>query len=919
MKYLFNLFFFFIAQTSLFATDYYVANNGNDANNGTAAVTPFQSIDKVNTLNLLPADKVLFRRGDVFRGQLNLLKSGNAANPILLDAYGTGANPVISGSVMVTGWSSMLDNVWQATCNECGDVVTGVYKGSRALPLGRFPNVDAPNGGYNTIQSHVGKTQITSLQSLPSNLIGAEIVAKNVQWILDRSKITTQTGNVVKFASMDYEPQNNWGFFIQNHPKTLDQEGEWYYEPTTKKFSIYSTQGAPSNIEATVFNKGINITGKFITIQNLQIEKTLRYGIYTSNVSDLTLKKVKIQQMGEDGLQMDGIGNNILLENDTFMHVNNNGILINNTSNVTIRGNVIKYIGLHPGRGKGGDGQYFALQYTTYNDEIEGYSTIENNILDSLGYVGIDFRTSNITVQNNIVSNYDLIKDDGGGIYTYNGETVPKNFKNQHVLSNIVFNAIGNLDGVYNGYAGAVGIYMDDCSLNVEIRDNTVFNCSGWGLVLHTTSDVEVRNNTIFNNGGPYTGGQQNTSLSNCGQNHDNILKNNIFFSKFPFQKILEEHHQTFDLSTYGTFDSNYYCRPFDQGLTFNFNRNYEQNEDISMSQWQNFSGKDPNSKKSPLQYKPFIVNNLLGNNMINNSGFSTNSNGWGEYSDSNNSLLNWSNNTALDGGCMKLSFSSMTSTNPFSSLNAFHFGNIFSVQKDKVYVLRFDAVAATENKVLRTFILQNISPYHYLTSPIKGVEVGTTKQSYEVLLSCVEDDVVGARLQFKMFESDQTIWIDNIELHEANVSLSNPDDSIRFEYNPTFQTKTVALTDDYMDVKGQLYSGNVTLSPFSSLILLRLPTTSSILSPLLKSMNFAIYPNPSDDFATVSYQLKAQNRVQITVFDSLGKVVLQPLTELRNAGEHQIKLNTNGWSSGVYFVEMRVGSEKVVEKLIVK
>jgi parallel beta-helix repeat protein len=918
MKNLFNLFLFLITQTSLFATDYYVASNGSDTNNGTSTTTPFKTIVKINSLTLEAGDNVFFRRGDVFRGKLNLTKSGNAANPITVDAYGNGENPVISGASVVSNWTSMTDNIWQATCNDCGTSVTGVYKGANALPLGRFPNADAPNGGYNTIQSHVGTTQITSLQNISSGWTGAEIVSKNVQWILDRSKITTQTGNTLKFGAMNYEPQDNWGYFLQNHPKTLDQEGEWFYDPTNKKLSIYTSQGTPTNIEATVFSEGIYITGSFITIQNLQIEKSLHYGIYTENVSNLTLKSLKINNMGEDGLQMDGIGSNILLENNTISHINNNGILINNYSNVNIKGNVIKYVGIHAGRGRGGDGQYFALQYTTYNDEITGYSTIENNILDSLGYVGIDFRTSNITVKNNIVSNYDLIKDDGGGIYTYNGQSSPEVYTNQHVLSNIVYNAVGNRDGVYNSYPGAVGIYMDDCSLNLEVKDNTVFNCSGWGLVLHTTNNVEVRNNTIFNNGGLNYGGQEYTSLSNCGQNHDNTLKNNLFFSKYPFQRVVEEAHQTFDLSSYGTFDSNYYCRPFDQGLTFNFNKNYELDENLSLSQWQFFSNKDANSKESPLHYKSYMVNNLIGNNLITNNGFNTNTDGWGDYSDNNNSQLNWANNTALEGGCMKLSFST-TTTNPFSSLNAFHFGSIFSVQKEKVYVLRFDAVATAENKILRTFLLQNITPYHNLTAPTVGVKVGTNKQSYEVFFTAIEDDLVGARLQFEMFESDQTIWIDNIELYEATVTPASVDDSIRFEYNPTFLPKTIVLPYDYMDVKGQIYTGNVTLPPFTSLILLRLPTTSNVQTPLKNIIKLAIFPNPAKEYTSISYQLQSQSKVQVTVFDSLGKKVLNPIYENQNIGEHLLKLNTITLVSGVYFIEMKVGNNKIVEKLVIR
>jgi hypothetical protein len=181
------------------ATTYYVATNGNNANNGTSTTTAFQTIAKINSLTLSAGDQVLFRRGDIFRGQLNIAQSGTAAQPIMIDAYGTGNKPVISGAVIVTGWTNTIGNIWRATCSQAGSIVTGLYSNSKALPLGRYPNYNAPNKGYNTIQSHAGNTQITSMEPLTTNWTGAEIVIKTMQWILDRSTINSNIGNVLNF------------------------------------------------------------------------------------------------------------------------------------------------------------------------------------------------------------------------------------------------------------------------------------------------------------------------------------------------------------------------------------------------------------------------------------------------------------------------------------------------------------------------------------------------------------------------------------------------------------------------------------------------------------------------------------------------------------------------------------------------
>jgi polysaccharidase protein len=76
---------------------YYVDSRiGSDGNNGSAA-TPWASIEAVNNAGLQAGDTVLFARDATFSGTLSLHASGAAGAPITFGAYGTGADPVITG------------------------------------------------------------------------------------------------------------------------------------------------------------------------------------------------------------------------------------------------------------------------------------------------------------------------------------------------------------------------------------------------------------------------------------------------------------------------------------------------------------------------------------------------------------------------------------------------------------------------------------------------------------------------------------------------------------------------------------------------------------------------------------------------------------------------------------------------------
>ena len=71
---------------------------GDDGFNGTSVATAWKSLDKVNATSFHPGDRVLFKSGGDWTGQLWPKGSGTAENPIVVDKYGGEALPVIDAS-----------------------------------------------------------------------------------------------------------------------------------------------------------------------------------------------------------------------------------------------------------------------------------------------------------------------------------------------------------------------------------------------------------------------------------------------------------------------------------------------------------------------------------------------------------------------------------------------------------------------------------------------------------------------------------------------------------------------------------------------------------------------------------------------------------------------------------------------------
>lgn len=87
------------------ATTYYVdAVAGNDSAAGTSAATAWRSLAKVNGTTFTAGDRIQFKRGQTWTGQLHPLGSGTAAAPITIGVYGSGtARPKIDGSTVAGG------------------------------------------------------------------------------------------------------------------------------------------------------------------------------------------------------------------------------------------------------------------------------------------------------------------------------------------------------------------------------------------------------------------------------------------------------------------------------------------------------------------------------------------------------------------------------------------------------------------------------------------------------------------------------------------------------------------------------------------------------------------------------------------------------------------------------------------------
>lgn len=76
-------------------------------------------------------------------------------------------------------------------------------------------------------------------------------------------------------------------------------------------------------------------------------------------------------------------------------------------------------------------------------------------------------------------------------------------------------------------------------------------------------------------------------------------------------------------------------------------------------------------------------------------------------------------------------------------------------------------------------------------------------------------------------------------------------------------------------------------------------------------------YPNPFNPITTIGYSLPEDCTVEIQIFDMMGQEVATLVGEHKNAGNHTIQWNANGYSTGLYFVSMKTESYQKTQKIL--
>ncbi|MDX2152992.1 MAG: right-handed parallel beta-helix repeat-containing protein [Bryobacteraceae bacterium] len=188
----------------VFAGDYYVdVERGDDGNAGTSLEAPWRSLDKVNASRYEPGDRILFRAGQAWQGQLAVASSGAEGRPLVIDRYGEGARPRIEAGGIAEDAVRLYNVEWIELRNleltntgEGEQPRRGVHVFLDNFGAGRHIVISGlyihDFNGTNRKKDNGGIIFRTNGNVKPSRFDGLTI-ERNIVWKVDRSAIAAQS------------------------------------------------------------------------------------------------------------------------------------------------------------------------------------------------------------------------------------------------------------------------------------------------------------------------------------------------------------------------------------------------------------------------------------------------------------------------------------------------------------------------------------------------------------------------------------------------------------------------------------------------------------------------------------------------------------------------------------------------------
>lgn len=94
---------------------------------------------------------------------------------------------------------------------------------------------------------------------------------------------------------------------------------------------------------------------------------------------------------------------------------------------------------------------------------------------------------------------------------------------------------------------------------------------------------------------------------------------------------------------------------------------------------------------------------------------------------------------------------------------------------------------------------------------------------------------------------------------------------------------------------------------------------TNTIQKDVVVNENVKIYPNPIKKSATITYTVKSNEKVSLSIVDVMGREVQTLVNEQKSAGTYKVHITTEKLAKGMYVIKLQTGTVVSIQDIIVE
>lgn len=560
--------------------------------------------EELRVRGIKSGDRIYLQRGEIVN--FTELPIHNLNN-ILIDAFGTGADPILRGSTYNAGTQTFIDNGDGTWYIPYSGAIKWVAEDDTLLRLAESDWIAITS----VPSSQVRRISAATLAGF-STIVGAKLIAKEFSFrgseVLTVTASNTGTGDIT-FSGTLVGAAAGMPLKIYNQKQFMTVAGDWFYDSSAQRLYIKSTTTPTGrNIRiitedtcfritnsSTITIDGIEIkhycnhpllivkSGN-VTVENSHIHASRGSGIraYGNETTNLTLNNLELNNLGLRGVEHGGI--------QTFFYYYLNAYDIGLQLNIG-----------YPFDASRTGGTAISPMAEPDAIKVPNFGTIEHCTLNNLGYQGMQLFGDGHQIRKNVIHDYCKEWSDGGAIHLFYANSLAASTKNVFIENNIIYNGIttGNLDGITSGAVDhVIGIYLDNGVNIITVNNNVVYNPGHFGIFGNAYTTEHILTNNIVTGGTEAQIQIRQDSAGNASFPFDLcqncVMTGNILASPSVASRCFSLWNIN-NLSTFNPFssiDTNHYVAPY--GTPVNERtQNNSTYTDMTLAQWQTYIGGD--------------------------------------------------------------------------------------------------------------------------------------------------------------------------------------------------------------------------------------------------------------------------------------------------------------------------------------